>query len=72
MQHMLEVCLYVLHSLHKDENLGNYTPQKIIFALRDHVSPETKIQQEESNKITNSLEMIKTSSNFNYKNYFTI
>jgi hypothetical protein len=69
---MLEVCLYVLQSLHKDEKLANYTPQKVLFALRDHVSPEEKIQQEESNKITNSLEKIKTSSDFNYKNFFKI
>jgi hypothetical protein len=69
---MLEVCLYVLHSLHKDENQSEYRPQKIIFALRDHFDKNIKIQQLESNKITNSLEKIKVNSNFDYKNFFTI
>jgi hypothetical protein len=40
--------------------------------LRDHFDKNIKIQQLESNKITNSLEKIKVNSNFDYKNFFTI
>jgi hypothetical protein len=44
LQQMLEVCLYVLQCLHKDEKKTDYVPQKIIFALRDQTKPEGKFQ----------------------------
>ena len=51
--------MYVLECLHKDEKKGQYTPQKIIFTLRDQTKPEGKFQEKMVAQIKNELESVK-------------
>jgi hypothetical protein len=40
LEELLKICMYVLQCLHQDEKKESYTPQKVIFALRDQTKPD--------------------------------
>jgi hypothetical protein len=37
---MLEICTFAMKHLRKEDKVGNFKPQKLIFALRDQAMPK--------------------------------